>query len=125
MVTNFDYLKNQLADMQDYLILPEAEANSNPSWFGFIITVKNGVDRRALVQYIEQHNVQTRALFAGNIIKHPCMDEFRGTNVYRVVGSLENTDNVLNNTFWIGVYPGMTKAKLDYMVKVIKSYFHK
>lgn len=122
---NFDYLKNQLADMQDYLILPEAEANSNPSWFGFIITVKNGVDRRALVQYIEQHNVQTRALFAGNIIKHPCMDEFRGTNVYRVVGTLENTDNVLNNTFWIGVYPGMTKAKLDYMVKVIKSYFHK
>lgn len=120
---NFNYLKEQLSDMQDYLILPEAEENSNPSWFGFIITVKDGVDRRALVQHIEQHNIQTRALFAGNIIKHPCMKVFDGTDSYRVSGSLENTDIVLENTFWIGVYPGMTKEKLDYMVKVIKSYF--
>lgn len=120
---NFNYLKEQLADMQDYLILPEAEVNSNPSWFGFIITVKNGVNRRELVQYIEQHNIQTRALFAGNIIKHPCMDEFRESDAYRIVGSLKNTDNVLENTFWIGVYPGMTKDKLDYMVKIIRSYF--
>lgn len=120
---NHAYLKEQLSDMQDYLILPEAEANSNPSWFGFIITVKADVDRRDLVEYVENHNIQTRALFAGNIIKHPCMNEFRGTDAYRVVGSLDNTDNVLENTFWIGVYPGMTKDKLDYMVKVIKSYF--
>lgn len=122
---NFRYLKEQLSDMQDYLILPEAENNSNPSWFGFIITVKDSVDRRALVQHIEAHNVQTRALFAGNIIKHPCMDEFRGTDCYRVVGSLDNTNTVLDKTLWIGVYPGMTKEKLDYMVKVIKSYFKK
>lgn len=120
---NHAYLKTQLSDMMDYLILPETEENSNPSWFGFIITVKNGVNRRDLVQYIENHNIQTRALFAGNIIKHPCMNEFRGTTAYRVVGSLENTENVLENTFWIGVYPGMNKDKLDYMIKVIKSYF--
>ncbi|RHE74643.1 lipopolysaccharide biosynthesis protein RfbH [Mediterraneibacter gnavus] len=120
---HFNYLKEQLSDLKDYLILPKAEENSNPSWFGFIITVKSSVDRRALVQYIEEHNIQTRALFAGNIIKHPCMDEFRETESYRVVGSLENTECVLNNTFWIGVYPGMNKDKLDYMVKVIKSYF--
>lgn len=120
---HFNYLKEQLSDLKDYLILPTAEENSNPSWFGFIITVKSGVDRRALVQYIEEHNVQTRALFAGDIIKHPCMDEFRETESYRVIGSLENTECVLNNTFWIGVYPGMNKDKLDYMVKVIKSYF--
>ena len=122
---NFAYLREQLTDMQGYLILPEAEQNSNPSWFGFIITVKDGVERRALVQHIENHNVQTRALFAGNIIKHPCMDEFRGSDCYRVVGSLENTDTVLERTFWVGVYPGMTKEKLDYMIKVIKSYFGK
>lgn len=120
---HFNYLKEQLSDLKDYLILPKAEENSNPSWFGFIITVKSSVNRRALVQYIEEHNIQTRALFAGNIIKHPCMDEFRETESYRVVGSLENTECVLNNTFWIGVYPGMNKDKLDYMVKVIKSYF--
>lgn len=122
---NFAYLREQLTDMQDYLILPEAEQNSNPSWFGFIITVKDGVDRRALVQHIENHNVQTRALFAGNIIKHPCMDEFRGTDCYRVVGSLKNTDTVLEKTLWVGVYPGMTREKLDYMIKVIKSFFGK
>lgn len=120
---HFNYLKEQLSDLKDYLILPTAEENSNPSWFGFIITVKSGIDRRTLVEYIEEHNIQTRALFAGNIIKHPCMDEFRETESYRVVGSLKNTECVLNNTFWIGVYPGMNKDKLDYMVKVIKSYF--
>lgn len=74
------------------------------------------------MQYIEEHNIQTRALFAGNIIKHPCMDEFRETESYRVVGSLENTECVLNNTFWIGVYPGMNKDKLDYMVKPLYAY---
>lgn len=122
---NFNYLRDQLSCLSEYLVLPEAEENSNPSWFGFIMTVKGEQDRRDLVRYIESHNIQTRALFAGNIIKHPCMDDIRGTGAYRVVGNLQNTNTILNNTFWIGVYPGMTKEKMNYMTKVIRSYFEK
>ena len=122
---NFNYLKENLKCLEDKLILPEATENSNPSWFGFLITVKEGVDRRELVEYIEEHNIQTRALFAGNILKHPCFDEIRGTDAYRVISDLENSNRILNDTFWIGVYPGMTKEKLDYMVKVIKKYFNR
>ncbi len=122
---NFNYLKENLKCLEDKLILPEATENSNPSWFGFLITVKEGVDRRELVEYIEGHNIQTRALFAGNILKHPCFDEIRGTNAYRVISDLENSNRILNDTFWIGVYPGMTREKLDYMIKVIKKYFNR
>ncbi|MDC7955961.1 lipopolysaccharide biosynthesis protein RfbH [Fusobacterium simiae] len=122
---NFDYLKENLKCLEDKLILPEATENSNPSWFGFLITVKDGINRRELVEYIEGHNIQTRALFAGNILKHPCFDEIRGTNSYRVVSELKNSDRILNDTFWIGVYPGMTKEKLDYMIKIIKKYFNR
>ena len=122
---NFDYLKENLKCLEDKLILPEATENSNPSWFGFLITVKDGINRRELVEYIEGHNIQTRALFAGNILKHPCFDEIRGTNFYRVVSELKNSDRILNDTFWIGVYPGMTKEKLDYMIKIIKKYFNR
>lgn len=117
---NFDYLKNGLKDIEDKLILPEPCANSNPSWFGFLMTCREGVDRKKVVPYIESKGVQTRMLFAGNLIKHPCFNEMRKTGEgYRVVGSLENTDRIMNDTFWIGVYPGMTDEKLDYMVKVI------
>lgn len=122
---NFNYLKENLKCLEDKLILPEATENSNPSWFGFLITVKEGVNRRELVEYIEKNNIQTRALFAGNIIKHPCFDEIRGTNSYRVISDLENSNRILNDTFWIGVYPGMTKEKLDYMIKTIKKYFNR
>ena len=80
----------------------------------------SGLDRNAVTRYIEEHNVQTRLLFSGNLIKHPCFDQMRGTDGYRVVGDLKNTDFIMNNTFWVGVYPGMTDAKIDYMVKVIK-----
>ncbi|MCF2584142.1 lipopolysaccharide biosynthesis protein RfbH [Mitsuokella multacida] len=118
---NFDYLKNGLKDIEDKLILPEPCANSNPSWFGFLMTCREGVDRKKVVPYIESKGVQTRMLFAGNLIKHPCFNEMRETGEgYRVVGSLENTDRIMNDTFWIGVYPGMTDEKLDYMIKVIK-----
>lgn len=118
---NFDYLKNGLKDIKDKLILPEPCANSNPSWFGFLMTCREGVDRKKVVPYIESKGVQTRMLFAGNLIKHPCFNEMRETGEgYRVVGSLENTDRIMNDTFWIGVYPGMTDEKLDYMIKVIK-----
>ena len=122
---NFNYLKENLKCLEDKLILPEATENSNPSWFGFLITVKEGVNRRELVEYIEKHNIQTRALFAGNIIKHPCFDDIRETNSYRVVSDLENSNRILNDTFWIGVYPGMTTEILDYMIKIIKKYFNR
>lgn len=117
---NFDRLYKGLQEVSDKLILPEPVANSKPSWFGFMMTC-NGVDRKKVVPYIESKGVQTRMLFAGNLIKHPCFDEMRASGEgYRVVGSLENTDRIMNDTFWVGVYPGMTDEKLDYMIKVIK-----
>ncbi len=118
---NFDRLQKGLQDVQDKLILPEPEPNSKPSWFGFLMTCREGVDRKKVVPYIESKGVQTRMLFAGNLIKHPCFNEMREKGEgYRVVGSLENTDRIMNDTFWVGVYPGMTDEKIDYMVKVIK-----
>lgn len=118
---NFDRLRKALEGAEDKLILPEPCPNSKPSWFGFLITCREGVDKNKLVQYIENHGVQTRMLFAGNIVKQPCFDEFRTTGKgYRVVGDLSVTDRIMNDTFWLGVYPGMTDEKIDYMAKVIK-----
>jgi len=118
---NFNRLFEGLRDLQDKLILPTPCENSNPSWFGFLLTCREGVDRSKVVKYIEGHNIQTRMLFSGNIIKHPCFDEMRKAGEgYRVVGSLENTDRIMRDTFWIGVYPGMTDEKIDYMIKVIR-----
>lgn len=118
---NFDRLKAALAGTEDKLILPEPCENSIPSWFGFLITCKEGVDRNKVVQYVESHGVQTRMLFAGNLIKHPCFDEMRKTGEgFRVVGDLTNTDRIMNETFWVGVYPGMTDEMIDYMAKTIK-----
>ncbi len=120
-IENWNYLREGLNDLSDKLILPKAEEGSEPSWFGFLITVKKDseLDRTKITRYIEDHNVQTRLLFSGNITLHPCFDSIRGTDAYRIVGSMENTDFIMNNTFWIGVYPGMTKEKLDYMIAVI------
>ena len=121
---NFNRLKEGLSSLEDKLILPEPERNSDPSWFGFMITVKDDVDKSDLVQYLEDKGVQTRMLFAGNILKQPCFDEIReDSSRYRVIGDLKTTDEIMNNTFWIGVYPGMTDDKLDYMIETIKSYF--
>ncbi len=117
---NFDRLRKALECVQDKLILPEPVANSNPSWFGFLITCKEGVDRTELVKKIEAENIQTRALFAGNLIRHPCFDQIRGTDAYRVIGDLKITDQIMKDTFWVGVYPGMTDAMIDRMAKVIK-----
>ena len=120
-IHNFNYLKEALKGTEDKLILPEACENSEPSWFGFLITCREGVDRNQLVQKIEEKGVQTRMLFAGNLIKHPCFDQMRATGRgYRVAGSLENTDRIMTDTFWIGVYPGMTDAMLDAMADAIK-----
>ena len=123
---NFAYLAEKLGSVQDRLILPQACPSSDPSWFGFLITCKEGVDRNKLVQYLEENGIQTRMLFAGNLIKHPCFDEMRRTGCgYRVVGSLENTDRIMMNSFWIGVYPGMTKEMLDCMADCIKEFVNK
>ncbi|HIQ92465.1 MAG TPA: lipopolysaccharide biosynthesis protein RfbH [Candidatus Copromonas avistercoris] len=118
---NFARLWKNLEDTQDQLILPAAAEHSEPSWFGFLITCREGVDRNRLVRYIESKGVQTRMLFAGNLTKHPCFDEMRKTGGgYRIAGGLENTDRIMADTFWIGVYPGMTDEKIDYMARVIK-----
>ena len=118
---NWDRLRAALEPAADKLILPEPAANSRPSWFGFLISVKpeSGLDRNAVTRYVESHNVQTRLLFSGNLIKHPCFDQIRGTDAYRVAGELTNTDFIMNNTFWVGVYPGMTDEMIDYMAKTI------
>lgn len=117
---NFERLKKALAGIEDKLILPVACPDSNPSWFGFLLTCKEGVDRNEVVRYVEDHGVQTRMLFAGNLIKHPCFDEMRKTGEgYRVVGNLENTDRIMKDTFWVGVYPGMTDEMIDYMAATI------
>lgn len=125
---NWEYLRQGLDCLSDIFILPEYDENSIPSWFGFLITVKDNstVTRDSVVRYLEENNVQTRMLFAGNLIKHPCFDYIRDDySQYRVVGNLKNTDNIMKNTFWIGVYPGLDKEKLDYMIRIIKESVNK
>ena len=118
---NFERLHKALEGLEDRLILPEAAPNSRPSWFGFLITCKEGTDRNNVVQYVESRGVQTRMLFAGNLIKHPCFDEMRAEGKgYRVVGDLTNTDRIMRDTFWVGVYPGMNDEMIDYMAKTIR-----
>lgn len=121
---NYQMLYDGLKDVPG-LILPVAEANSNPSWFGFLIAVKEdaGFTRNELTGYLEQNKIQTRNLFAGNLTKHPCFDEMRQTGEgYRIVGKLKNTDFVMTNGFWIGVFPGMTKEMNQWMIKCIKDF---
>ena len=117
---NWQKLRDGLAGLEDKLILPYYEDRAKPSWFGFLMTVQEGMSRDTVVQYIESKGIQTRTLFSGNIIKHPCFDHIRGTDAYRVVGSLENTERILHDTFWVGVYPGMTDAMVEYMADTIR-----
>lgn len=123
---NWDRLYKALEDVEDKLILPQQVENSRPSWFGFLISVKEdaGVTRNQVTRYIEEHNVQTRLLFSGNMTKHPCFNQMRGTDGYRVIGDLSTTEFIMNQTFWVGVYPGMTDEKIDYMAQVIKEALH-
>ena len=118
---NWQQLYDALKIVEDRIILPEPAENSEPSWFGFLVSVKpeSGLDRNQVTRYMEEHNIQTRLLFSGNLIKHPCFNQIRGTDAYRVVGDLDNTNFIMNNTFWIGVYPGMTDAMIDYMAKTL------
>lgn len=102
------------------LILPEKEKHSDPSWFGFLMTVRDGVDREKIVRAIEKNGVQTRMLFAGNLTMHPCFDEMREKGEgYRIVGELTNTDRIMRDSFWVGLYPGMTDEKLKAMADII------
>lgn len=119
---NWLRLRRGLEAVSDKLILPEPAEDSDPSWFGFLISVKSetGLNRNNVTKYIEDHNIQTRLLFSGNLTKHPCFDQIRGTSAYRVVGSLEYTDFIMNNSFWVGVYPGMNDDMIDYMIQIIK-----
>ncbi len=118
---NFQRLKAALAGTEDRLILPEACPGSSPSWFGFLITCREGVERSKVVSYAEGHGIQTRMLFAGNLIKHPCFDQMRAAGTgYRVVGELPNTDRIMRDSFWVGVYPGMTDEMIDYMAEIIR-----
>jgi CDP-6-deoxy-D-xylo-4-hexulose-3-dehydrase len=122
---NWQYLVDGLKGLEEYFVLPEKQENSEPSWFGFLLTVKESAPftRNQVTEYLENHLVQTRTLFAGNIIQHPAFDEMRESGEgYRVVGELKATDNILNDTFWIGVYPGMNKDMLDYMIQMIHEF---
>ena len=119
-VKNFNYLYNGLKGTEG-LILPEPCANASPSWFGFMLTVKKPYLRETVVSLLESNDIQTRALFAGNIIKHPCFDAIRDTNTYRICGDLHNTNSITEDTFWVGVYPKMTSKMLDKIIKIIKA----
>ena len=117
---NFNYLKEKLQSCQEYLHLPEATINSDPSWFGFLITLKenNSFQRVDLIKYLDQYKIGTRLLFAGNLLRQPYM---RNEN-HRVVGELKNTDYIMNHSFWIGVYPGLTREMLDFVVLKLENF---
>ena len=122
---NWEMLREGLAGLADRFVLPEATADSDPSWFGFLLTVREGAGftRERLVQHLEQKGIQTRMLFAGNLVKHPCFDEMRKSgDGYRVVGTLENTDRITDDTFWVGVYPGMSEAMVEFMISTITAF---
>ncbi len=116
---NWQYLRQALEAAQHQFILPEAVPKSRPSWFGFMLTCREGVSRNAVVRQLEEKGIQTRMLFSGNLLRHPCFDSIRGTEAYRVQGSLENTDRIMQDTFWVGVYPGMTEEQLAFMAGVL------
>ncbi len=121
---NHQYLYKGLLDFKDYFVLPEATENSQPSWFGFLLTVRNSAPftKLELVQELESKNIQTRNLFAGNIIRQPLFNELKKGKDYRIVGKLENSDKIMNDSFILGVYPGLGKEQLDYVLEVIHDF---
>ncbi len=121
--SNFEYLKTRLNEHREFFILPEATKNSNPSWFGFPITVRKSspFTRNEIVSALNDANIGTRLLFAGNLLKQPAFQNIER----RVVGSLENTDIVMNDTFWVGVWPGLTREMLDFVIESIANYVKK
>ncbi len=121
---HFALLYNGLSDLDDYFIFPKATPNSDPSWFGFMIVLKDGLvfTRNDIVKYLEFYNIQTRNLFAGNILRQPAFDTMIKDKDYRVVGDLSNTDKIMNDSFWVGVYPGMSLEAANYMIKMIREF---
>ncbi len=117
---NFNFLKNGLKEFEDVLILPEATKKSNPSWFGFPITLRENTkfNRDEIIRYLEEHKIATRLLFGGNLLKQPYM---KNRN-YRISGEIINSDTVMNSTFWIGVYPGLTESHLSYVIDKIRAF---
>ncbi|ANW24201.1 lipopolysaccharide biosynthesis protein RfbH [Vibrio coralliilyticus] len=118
---NYVYLRDGLASCEEFIILPEATVNSDPSWFGFPITIRegSGIDRVDLLKFMDQYKIGTRLLFAGNLTRQPYFEHVN----YRVVGELTNTDLIMNNTFWIGVYPGLAKDQLDFVIEKFEEFF--
>ena len=124
---NWKLLRDGLQDLADRFVLPEPTKNSDPSWFGFLLTVRKdaGFTRDGIVSHLEKNGIQTRMLFAGNLIKHPCFDEMRSKREgYRTVGTLSNTDTIMNHSFWIGVYPGMTADMVGFVIDTIRNMPH-
>lgn len=122
---NWQKLYDGLKDLTQYFVLPKAAENSDPSWFGFLLTVKAGAGftRNEIVQHLEKNNIQTRMLFAGNLLRHPCFNQMREENQgFRTVGELIETDRVMNDTFWVGVYPGLTDDAINFMINTIKNF---
>ena len=124
---NFAYLTDGLKCISDKVILPTATQGSDPSWFGYLITIRDGskFTRNDLVGFLESRSIQTRNLFAGNITRHPCFRELEEGVDYRVIGDLPNTDKIMHDSFWIGLYPGMTNSMLDYMISSIIEFSRK
>ena len=118
---NFAYLKAALADVEEFLILPEPTPRSNPSWFGFPLTVRESapLTRNALIQYLEERNIKTRLLFGGNMLRQPAYIDIER----RVVGEMRNTDRIMNQTFWVGLYPGLSRGMLDHTASTLRAAF--
>jgi CDP-6-deoxy-D-xylo-4-hexulose-3-dehydrase len=122
-IKNYEMLYNGLKDIEDFQFV-EPQPNSQPSWFGFLIILKDGAKftRNEIVSFLEKNNIQTRNLFAGNMLRHPMFESLTENVDYRVVGELKNTDKIMNDAFWIGVYPGLSEDKINYIVKTIKEF---
>jgi CDP-4-dehydro-6-deoxyglucose reductase, E1 len=118
---NFNFLYKHLKDLEDFIILPEPEKNSEPSWFGFPLTLKNNnqYNRNDLINYLNECKIGTRLLFSGNLTKQPYMKDIN----FKVHGDLTNTDFIMKNTFWIGLYPGLSTEHLQYLVLKMKNFF--
>jgi CDP-6-deoxy-D-xylo-4-hexulose-3-dehydrase len=121
---NFAMLFQGLADMNDVFILPQGTPGSEPSWFGFPITLRDGVkfSRNQIAEYLEGHNIQTRNLFGGNLVRHPMFASLKEGQEYRIIGNLKNTDKITNDSFWLGVYPGMKPEAIQYMINQIHAF---
>jgi CDP-6-deoxy-D-xylo-4-hexulose-3-dehydrase len=122
---NWRRLFDRLKDLSHIFHLPRATENSDPSWFGFLLTLRDNAPftREQIVRHLESKGVQTRMLFAGNLLKQPLFDEMRASGEgYRVVGELTNTDSVMERAFWLGVYPGLTPEMIDYMAGEVRAF---